>query len=76
MPPRGSQDPYLVKLGRRVKSIRLELKLTQEDLEAKSAVDRVYLSRIESGRQNPSILTLRAIAKALRVPFSALLPDE
>ena len=76
VPPRTRPHPYLAQLGKRVRDLRRQKKWTQEDLEGKAKIERVYLSRIEGGRQNPSILTLRALARAFKVTIADLLPPE
>jgi len=76
VPPRSGSDPYLTKLGQRVRQLRKERNWTQEELEAKARVERVYLSRLEGGKQNPSVLTLRALARAFKVPLVDVLPPE
>ena len=60
--------------GERVRDLRRERGWTQEDLEAKAKVERVFLSRLEGGRQNPSILTIRALARAFKIRSADLLP--
>jgi transcriptional regulator with XRE-family HTH domain len=41
--------------------------LTQADVAKKAGLSREYLSRIEGGRQDPTVGTLEKIAKALKV---------
>jgi transcriptional regulator with XRE-family HTH domain len=76
VPPRAGSHPYLTALGKRIRTLREERGWTQEDLEERSSVVRVYISRIEGGRQNPSVLKLRALARALKVTITDLLPPE
>src|ERR1043166_8275281 len=76
VPPRAQSHPYLVKFGQRVRELRRERGWTQEDLEAKAKGERVYLSRLEGGKQNPSILSVRALARAFKISIPALLPPE
>jgi len=65
----------LRRLGQRIKSRRGELGLTQEDLADEAGLHRTYISLLEVGKRNPSILTLRKIALALGVRISDLLED-
>lgn len=44
---------------------RIELDMTQEELARKSGIGQATLSRLESGKYNPSIKFLERIAKAL-----------
>ena len=39
--------------------------MTQQELSANSKIDQAVLSRIESGKANPSIRTLQKVAKGL-----------
>jgi transcriptional regulator with XRE-family HTH domain len=46
--------------------------MTQIALADALDVDRAYVSALERGLRNPTVVTLYRIAKALGVPFSAL----
>ena len=50
-----------------LKQIRLDRFLTQQELAIKSRMCRDTVNQIERGRQNPSIRTMRKLAKALKV---------
>ena len=67
VPPRKSPHPTLKKLGRFVRETRNAKGLTQEDLAGKADLDRTYISNLERGRRNPSLLHLKRLAKALGV---------
>jgi transcriptional regulator with XRE-family HTH domain len=54
-------------LGARIKEIRKAKGLSQEKLSEKIEIDPKHLSRIEVGRNFPSLDTLAKLAKALRV---------
>jgi transcriptional regulator with XRE-family HTH domain len=58
--------------GSRLRSIRLELELTQEQFAEKLGMSVDFLSLIERGLNAPSFGTLEQIAKALRVPVMVL----
>lgn len=60
-------------VGQNVKRIRLEKKLTQEQFSDISGFSQQYLSGLESGRRNPTVVTLYEIAKALGVSHLDLL---
>jgi transcriptional regulator with XRE-family HTH domain len=49
---------------------------SQEDLAAEAGVDRSYMSGVERGVRNISVLKLEAIARALGVAARELLPTE
>lgn len=64
-------------VGRNVARLRREKGLTQEDLAARSGFSQQYLSSLERGRRNPTVITLYELAQALEVSHTALVaPDE
>ena len=63
-------------MGTNLRRIRLSLSLTQEELSARSAVHQTYLSNVEAGKRNPSILVMEKIAKGLNVDVSELFRDR
>lgn len=60
------------KLGDRIRKLRLEKRLSQENLAFESSMHRTYLSSIERGERNPSLKNIEAIANALGVKLSDL----
>jgi DNA-binding XRE family transcriptional regulator len=59
-------------LGLRIKALRTERQITQEDLTDRSGMFRTYMSRIESGRANPTLTMLHDIAAAFDVDIRDL----
>jgi len=64
------------KLGDRIRKLRLEKRLSQENLAFESNMHRTYLSSIERGERNPSLKNIEAIANALGVTLSELFKFE
>lgn len=60
-------------VGKNLKRIRKEAGLSQEDLAWESGLHRTYVSGVERGVRNPTILVLQQIADALQVEPSELL---
>jgi transcriptional regulator with XRE-family HTH domain len=60
-------------LGENIRTFRSAQNLTQETLAEKSELDSTYISGIERGVRNPSVLSLIRIAKALNISASDLL---
>jgi len=58
--------------GQRVRKLRLETSLSQEELAFKAGMHRTYLGSIERGERNPSLRNIAAIAKALGITLSQL----
>ncbi len=69
------KSDLLKNVGKRVQEIRISKGLTQVDLVGKidGEIDTTNISRIESGRTNPTIFTLYRISKALDVSLIELL---
>ncbi len=63
------------KLGRKVRKIRQELGVSQESLAELADFDRTYISQVERGLTNISLLNLERLAKALRVRIVDLVSD-
>jgi DNA-binding XRE family transcriptional regulator len=59
-------------LGNNVKALRLAQGLSQEALALEAELDRTYISQIERGISNPSVLVLLKVASILRVEISDL----
>ncbi len=64
----------LEKLGKKLKKIREETDLTQEQVAKKVGIHVSYYSRIERGVVNPSFEVLENITKVLKVKSSKILP--
>lgn len=66
-------------VGRNIGRIRREKGLTQEQLAEISGFSQQYISGLEQGRRNPTVVTLYELATALGVGHLDLLspsPDE
>lgn len=64
-------------VGRNIARLRREKGLTQEDVAARSGFSQQYLSSLERGRRNPTVITLFELAQALGVSHIALvMPDD
>ena len=60
-------DKFCVEIGQRLKALRKEKKLTQAMLSKKLNITQQMISRIESGRENISLLTLKKVTEELGV---------
>jgi transcriptional regulator with XRE-family HTH domain len=49
--------------------------MSQEELAARTDVDQAYISRLEAGETNPTIVTLWHVAQALGATPGELLQD-
>jgi transcriptional regulator with XRE-family HTH domain len=62
-------------LGTNLKAARKRLGLTQEQVAERSGVHATEISRIEAGKRDPQVSTLRRLAKAVEVPPGQLLDE-
>ena len=60
------------RFGLRVKELRTEREITQEELAERVGVFRTYISRIETGLANPSLTAIHALAESLDVAVALL----
>jgi len=63
----------LLQFGQRVKRFRTAQRISQEDLAELADLHRNYVSQIECGRRNLSLLNILKLARALKVPASKLI---
>jgi len=63
-------------VGRNFARIRREKGLTQEQVEELSGFSQQYISGLEQGRRNPTVVTLYELSQALGVTPLDLLRDE
>jgi transcriptional regulator with XRE-family HTH domain len=69
-------DDVRLMVGRNVKRLRIAAGLTQAALAERLGVDRAYVSGLELGQRNPTIVTLWHITKALGVKLQAFFDEE
>jgi transcriptional regulator with XRE-family HTH domain len=67
MPP----SPH-VAFGDRIRQLRQAAGMTQEDLAERCGLFRTYMSRIETGKANPTLSMICALATSLGVPVVEL----
>jgi transcriptional regulator with XRE-family HTH domain len=60
-------------LGSNLRAARKKLGLTQEQVAERSGVHSTEVSRIEAGKRDPQVSTLRKLARAVEVPPGELL---
>jgi transcriptional regulator with XRE-family HTH domain len=64
-----------IKIGLKIKKLRLKSGLSQEKLANLANLDRTYIPGIEKGKRNVSIIVLEKIAKALNVSLKTFFDD-
>ena len=65
----------LVKVGEKIRIIRVKKNMTQNALAIECNFEKASMSRIESGRTNPTIRTLNKICSALEIPMVELFTE-
>ena len=64
------------RVGFNLRKLRKERGLSQEGLAFECGLHRTYISGVERGVRNPTVLVLEQIAIALEIPSSRLLEEE
>lgn len=68
-------NSHLLTFGMKVKNLRNELNLSQEELAAKAGLHRTYIGMIERGEKNITLTNILKISAALNVKASNLLEN-
>jgi transcriptional regulator with XRE-family HTH domain len=68
-----AEQKILKQVGSKIRALRNETGLSQEDFAKKVDLDRTYISDVERGERNVSILNLFKIAKGLKKSSAVLL---
>lgn len=67
-----NNEEFLKKLGRKIKILREDKNYPQDEFARILHFDQSYLSKIENGKANPSIIYLKQIADALETDIQEL----
>ena len=67
-----NESDLLKIMGARIRKLREERSISQQNLAAICNFEKANMSRIENGRTNPTFLTLHKISVALNVSLSIL----
>ncbi len=65
-----NDSTFLAALGQKIRMIRLSKKITQHQLARLCNFEKASMSRIESGKTNVTVLTLRKISTALETDMA------
>jgi putative transcriptional regulator len=64
---KDSEKKYLIALGKRIKTLRLEKNISQTEVAYRCGFDKSNYNTIESGKRNPTVTSLLKIANAIEV---------
>jgi transcriptional regulator with XRE-family HTH domain len=68
-------DTFVRAVATNVRALRTQAGLTLAELATAAGLGKSTLAQLESGKANPSVETLWAIAAALQVPFARIVED-
>ncbi|MBT4764835.1 helix-turn-helix transcriptional regulator [bacterium] len=69
----SSEYPELIEFGKSVRSLRLDIGISQESLADIAGIDRSYMGGIERGEHNLALINIKRIANALKIPISSVM---
>jgi DNA-binding XRE family transcriptional regulator len=72
----NNQKNYKLSVGARIRQLRSNAEMTQDVLSERCGIFRTYLSRIESGSANPTLVILVALAESLSVEPAELFRES
>jgi transcriptional regulator with XRE-family HTH domain len=64
---------FLKEFGEHIRQVRLKKGMSAAEFSRRAFMERSQIARIEMGRANPTIFTLKTICKALDITFVELL---
>lgn len=67
-------NDVLKRFGERLRAVRQRKGISQEKLAALAGVHRTFVSSVERGERNISLLNIARLAQALEVPLAGLMP--
>jgi transcriptional regulator with XRE-family HTH domain len=74
MPRRTHPErPFVTALGRAIRELRVERKLSQDVLGQRAGIHPTWISQIETGRVNPTFANLALISRGLEMRLSEVI---
>ena len=67
-------EDVCVRFGEKLRDIRLDFGYSQEELSFKAGLHRTYISSVERGERNISIVNIQKLADALGLKMKDLMP--
>ncbi|WP_201511503.1 helix-turn-helix domain-containing protein [Psychrobacter alimentarius] len=70
------KEKILSDFGKRVRQLRKESSLSQEQLAERTGFHRTYIGMVERGERNPALVNIKVFADSLNVSLSKLFNDK
>ena len=70
-----SKKKILIQFGEKIRELRKEQGISQEELSYKADLHRTYIGMIERAEKNITLINIEKIAKALNVDIKELFND-
>ncbi|MFL0086945.1 helix-turn-helix transcriptional regulator [Tenacibaculum maritimum] len=70
-----SKEQIQLDVGKRIRDLREKKGVSQKDLAYSCGFDKSNMARLEMGRTNPTIYTLKKIAENLEIQLTDLVKD-
>lgn len=71
----NNPHPFLVAYARVLRRYRKDMGLSQEELAFRAGLSMRYVSLLESGRHQPSLATMKALADALGQSLATMIAE-
>ena len=68
-------EDIVVRLGRRIRQLRIDTGLSQEKFAYSIGMDRTYFASVEAGKRNIAVRNIKKIADGLQISLSELFMD-
>jgi transcriptional regulator with XRE-family HTH domain len=65
-----------IKVGQRIKELRLLKKISQETLANIAEIDRTYMTSVENGKRNIAVINLEKIINALGIDYATFFNNQ
>lgn len=70
------KEKILCDFGERIRQLRKNGSLSQEQLAERTGFHRTYIGMVERGERNPALVNIKVFADSLNVSLSILFNDE
>jgi len=70
-----NKEEILIQFGKNLQRIRSEKNISQEKMTLEIGFDRTYISLLERGKRNPSLITICRLVAYLKVDINQLFKD-